>query len=252
MEPARVVGARMPDRKCSDDVNGRRTRPVGLGSHRSPPLVSSTGGYSHRSNTQRYQQTSAYCIGPIIRTTVIASGRRALDSLPVVRELRQTHWMQSSEISVRGAAPQDADFINEMARHAATLENRPLPARDDVDVQELLPTTVESAFVATAGSGRRLGAAWLLTDTVPLVPALSSAPELCMALEPDARNQGVGSALLSALLHHAAAQGHPTLVLNVHLRNTPALRLYMKSGFRVASAGRGWFGVAMSRSTKRE
>ncbi len=42
--------------------------------------------------------------------------------------------------------------------------------------------------------------------------------------------------------------GHPVLVLNVHLRNTVALRLYMKCGFHVAAAGRGRFGVAMASS----
>jgi hypothetical protein len=37
------------------------------------------------------------------------------------------------------------------------------------------------------------------------------------------------------------------LALNVHLAN-PAARLYMRSGFRIAGAGRGWFGVAMVRA----
>jgi hypothetical protein len=35
------------------------------------------------------------------------------------------------------------------------------------------------------------------------------------------------------------------LALNVHLLN-PAIRLYIRACFKVAAAGRGWYGVAMS------
>ena len=67
-----------------------------------------------------------------------------------------------------------------------------------------------------------------------------------MALEPDSRDRRIGTALLNALIARAATHGVTDLVLNVHLRNTAALHLYMKCGFRVAGAGRGWFGVAMA------
>lgn len=147
---------------------------------------------------------------------------------------------------VEVAAPADADFLREMARHAATLEDRPLPAADAEDVDELVPADVQHALVAVSTSGRRLGAAWLLHDIAPLVSALPSAPEVCMALAPASRNRGIGKALLDALMSRAATQNNADLVLNVHLRNTAALRLYMKCGFRVAGAGRGWYGVAMA------
>ena len=66
-----------------------------------------------------------------------------------------------------------------------------------------------------------------------------------MALEPDSRDRGIGTALLNALISRAAEHDVADLVLNVHLRNTAALHLDMRRGFRVAGAGRGWFGVAM-------
>ncbi len=83
---------------------------------------------------------------------------------------------------------------------------------------------------------------------MPLVPRLDGAPEICMAVAPGQRGRGVGTALLRALLDQADRDGRAVLVLNVHLRNTAALRLYMACGFRVAGAGRGWFGVAMARA----
>lgn len=154
--------------------------------------------------------------------------------------------MTSRYFRVEVASTKDAAFLREMARHAATLEDRPLPPVDAEDVVELVPAQVEHALVAVSTSGRQLGAAWLLLGGPPLVSVLPSAPEVCMAMAPDSRNQGVGTALLESLVRRAAVQGHSDLVLNVHLRNTAALRLYMKCGFRVAGAGRGWFGVAMS------
>lgn len=154
--------------------------------------------------------------------------------------------MPSPLVSVRVAAAADAVFVRDMARHAATLEDRGLPPPEADEVAELLPSKLEDALIATALPGQNLGAAWWRTGAGPLVPALPKAPELCMAVAPDARGQGVGTALLAALLQHAELQGHPTLVLNVHLRNTAALHLYMNNGFRVTAAGRGWFGVAMA------
>ena len=154
--------------------------------------------------------------------------------------------MNSPAFRVAVAAIGDADFLREMARHAATLEDRPLPAADAEGVADLVPTDLQNALVAVDTAGRKLGAAWLLSGGGPLVPNLLAAPEVCMALTPDSRNRGVGTALLDSVISRATAHGHPALVLNVHLRNTAALRLYMKCGFRVAGAGRGWFGVAMA------
>ena len=71
-------------------------------------------------------------------------------------------------------------------------------------------------------------------------------PELAMAVIEQARGRGIGGALIEALVEQAAGRV-PGLSLNVHLLN-PAVRLYMRSGFTVAGAGRGRFGVAMQRS----
>ncbi len=162
--------------------------------------------------------------------------------------IRQNWLMVAGGFEVRVACGEDTNFVREMARHAATLEDRPLPAPDGIDVTDLLPGPGDVTVVAVAAGGEQLGAAWWRTaGRDPLVPAVPDAPQVVMAVAPEARGRHVGTALLESLLGHAPAHGHSTVVLNVHLRNTPALHLYMKCGFRVAGAGRGWFGVTLAR-----
>jgi GNAT superfamily N-acetyltransferase len=92
---------------------------------------------------------------------------------------------------------------------------------------------------------RLLGAAWWhLHEPSLLRTGGSPVPEMTMAVAEDARGNGVGTALIEALASDAARQ-FSVLALNVHLRN-PATHVYMRSGFRVAGKGWGWFGVAMA------
>ena len=53
-----------------------------------------------------------------------------------------------------------------------------------------------------------------------------------MYVAPEVGNQGVGRALLEALLAHARAGGVASLVLTVTVGNLPAHRLYEGAGFR--------------------
>ena len=66
-----------------------------------------------------------------------------------------------------------------------------------------------------------------------------------IAVRPDKRGHGVGTGLLDAIARVVAEQDEK-LALNVHLLN-PAVRLYVRAGFRVAGRGRGCYGVAMAR-----
>jgi GNAT superfamily N-acetyltransferase len=66
-----------------------------------------------------------------------------------------------------------------------------------------------------------------------------------MAVVDGERGKGIGAALVDAVADDAATR-FSALTLNVRIRN-PAARLYTRTGFSVAAAGRGRLGVAMSR-----
>ncbi|CAA9420241.1 MAG: hypothetical protein AVDCRST_MAG66-2597, partial [uncultured Pseudonocardia sp.] len=75
---------------------------------------------------------------------------------------------------------------------------------------------------------------------LPLLVAAGGAPapELVVAVVPEARGRGAGRRLLDALVTRAAGHGHAQLALNVHVRN-PAVRPYSRSGLVVTGKGRG-------------
>jgi GNAT superfamily N-acetyltransferase len=63
-------------------------------------------------------------------------------------------------------------------------------------------------------------------------------PELVRAVMEQARTRGIGTRLIDALAEQASHK-YDALTLNVHLLN-PAVRLYVRTGFRVAvRAGAG-------------
>lgn len=148
---------------------------------------------------------------------------------------------------LRSAEAHDRQFLIEMARAACTLQGRPLPPADDPEVLDLLPDSPDAAVIALGADGRLLGAAWWSIHEPPLLldAAGKPLPELAVAVVEEERGRGIGGALIEALARNAAER-FPALTLNVHLLN-PAVRLYTRTGFKVAGAGRGWYGVAMSR-----
>ena len=152
-------------------------------------------------------------------------------------------------MQLRRAERRDRELIVEMARLACAFEDRPPPPSNDPAVLALVPGPADVAVVATEEAGDGLGAAWWHFHEPPLVidDLGQPVPEIAMAVREDARATGIGGRLLEQLAVEAANEGFGALALNVHLRSR-ATRLYMRSGFRVAGKGRGWFGVAMVRS----
>jgi ribosomal protein S18 acetylase RimI-like enzyme len=152
------------------------------------------------------------------------------------------------ELALRTATSGDRPFLTAMAREACALEGRhPIPPVDDPAVIELLPDSDDAAVVAER-AGESVGAAWWLTRRPALVTTKHGEPlpEIAMAVVKAHRERGIGTALVEALVDRASEK-FTAVTLNVHLLNDSAIRLYMRTGFRVAGAGRGWYGVAMIR-----
>lgn len=94
----------------------------------------------------------------------------------------------------------------------------------------------DTGMVAVDADSRRLGAAWYRRFSVDargygfVTPDI---PELSIGVIPVARGQGVGTALLAALLATVREQGQRGVSLSVDRQN-PARRLYERHGFRDA------------------
>ena len=139
----------------------------------------------------------------------------------------------------------DDEFIVEMARHASVIEDWALPDPDSEDTQSLLPIGDGPTILAKNQAGVLMGAAWIIEhDPALIVDGHGAAsPELVIAVAPERRGQGIGSALLDELISQCSAT-YDALSLNVHQRN-PASRLYERKGFHVHGPGRGALGIAM-------
>lgn len=94
----------------------------------------------------------------------------------------------------------------------------------------------DAGVVAADETGRRLGAAWyrlFLVEAASYGFVAADIPELAIGVAAEARGQGVGSALLDALLAMAREQVYQAVSLSVDRRN-PARGLYERHGFRDA------------------
>lgn len=139
------------------------------------------------------------------------------------------------------ASAQDLCFLREMLYEAATWRpDRPRQSMDlvlaDPQVAVYLdgwPREGDTAVVAEDAESQPIGAAWYRLFDVAKHGygfVASSIPELGIAVKPEARGAGVGTALLGALIDRARVEGFLALSLSVELDN-PALRLYRRAGF---------------------
>ena len=150
-----------------------------------------------------------------------------------------------NKLSLYPATAADWPFIAEMARHASTLEGRPLP--DAEDVEDKLPSENDIAVVARDSGAQPIGAGWTLMRDEPLLRDEDgeALPELFMAVDESARGQGIGGQLLDELEDQARGK-YKALTLNVHEQN-PARSLYASKGFIEVGPGRGTYGIAMKK-----
>lgn len=99
----------------------------------------------------------------------------------------------------------------------------------------------DAGVVAVSADGTGVGAAWYrrFSADAPGYGFLDAAtPELAVGVAADARNRGIGTALLTSLTDLAKADGIGALCLSVEDDNL-ARRLYERLGFRLVAAHNG-------------
>jgi len=145
----------------------------------------------------------------------------------------------SPGVLVRRGGAQDIRFLRDMLHHAYYWKERrpdagPGPVQLYVKAFGRPGDTVVIALV----DGFPVGAAWyrLFKAAKPGYGFVDEkTPELAIAVVPNARGKGVGSALLHALLERARAAGHETVSLSVDKKNTRAIHVYEEHGFSRAA-----------------
>ena len=111
----------------------------------------------------------------------------------------------------------------------------------------------DEGFVAEEGE-EPVGAAWyrLFPADAPAFGFIDEAtPEIGIALAPEARGHGIGTALLAALFDLAHGQGFSQISLSVAIAN-PARRLYERFGFvKVEDDDDGYRKMVLDLSSRR-
>jgi ribosomal protein S18 acetylase RimI-like enzyme len=139
-------------------------------------------------------------------------------------------------VVVRRGGAQDVRFLRDMLHHAYYWKER---APEDAGPGPVALYVKawgrpgDSAVIAIDG-GFPAGAAWyrLFPRERPGYGFVDErTPELAIAVVPNARGKGVGSALLGALLDRARAEGYDAISLSVDRNNAGAIELYERHGF---------------------
>jgi ribosomal protein S18 acetylase RimI-like enzyme len=144
--------------------------------------------------------------------------------------------------TIRPATPADEPILWDMLFYAANMAEDGATSSEAAKTHPYLaefvagwgrPGDLGVIAIDTAGD-QALGAAWLrrLSGLEKRYAAVAdSLPELAIAVAPAAIGQGIGGALLGALLAQARGQ-YPAIALSVRASN-PARRLYERNGFVV-------------------
>jgi ribosomal protein S18 acetylase RimI-like enzyme len=145
---------------------------------------------------------------------------------------------------IQPITPTDAPFLREMLYQAIYVpEGGPAPPREIVNTPELSRYVKDwgraddRGFLAIDAKTRQpVGAVWLrlMTEDEPGYGYLDDdTPELSIAVLPQYRGAGVGTRLLTRMLQESEGV-YKAISLSVSTDN-PAVRLYKRVGFEVAS-----------------
>lgn len=140
---------------------------------------------------------------------------------------------------VRTGGAQDVRFLRDMLHHAYYWKERK-PDSGPGPVQLYVKAWGRPGDMAKIAivDGFPVGAAWyrLFTAAAPGYGFVDErTPELAVAVVPNARGRGVGSALITALLDRARSDGYEAISLSVDRRNEGAIALYETHGFETVA-----------------
>jgi ribosomal protein S18 acetylase RimI-like enzyme len=140
---------------------------------------------------------------------------------------------------VRRGGAQDLRFLRDMLHHAYYWKERaPDGGPGPVALYVRAWGRPGDAAVIAIADAFPVGAAWyrLFTADRPGYGFVDAAtPELAIAVVPNARGRGVGTALIAALLERARTEGFTALSLSADLQNRGAIALYERHGFQRVS-----------------
>ena len=157
--------------------------------------------------------------------------------------------MNALSYLIRSLRSEDEPFLWEMLYHAIHVsEGQVAPPRDIVHLPDLARyvqgwgRSGDQGFLAyRETTGQSLGAVWirlLIGEGRGYGYVDEDTPELSIAVLPQYRSQGIGTALLGSMV--SSVSGYASISLSVSADN-PALRLYKRFGFRIISQDAGSF-----------
>ncbi|MCR4643853.1 MAG: GNAT family N-acetyltransferase [Oscillospiraceae bacterium] len=138
---------------------------------------------------------------------------------------------------IRPMRPDEYPLLDDFLYEAIFLPEGVEPPPRDIILDPALQVYVQGFGTAPAdrclcaeADGKVVGAVWIrLMDDYGHLYA--DTPSLAISLYPDYRAQGIGTALMQAMLGLAAHDGFPQISLSVQKENY-AVRMYQKVGFQ--------------------
>ncbi len=149
------------------------------------------------------------------------------------------------DVDIRPAALEDLDELLEIylssAQHHVALDPEHYRVPDAAAAAERLRGIIEddgrmSGYLAAARDGRIVGSVSIALLPPPTEGSMMAAvptAEVGIAVLDDARDAGVGTALMAAAEAWAGARGVRVLILDMSARNVAAKRFYERLGYEV-------------------
>ena len=141
------------------------------------------------------------------------------------------------EIGIRGMKPEDYPYLRDFLYEAIFVpEGAAPPPREIIDQPELqvyiqdFGSKPDDCALMAVVDGKPAGAVWtrIMQDYGHLD---DKTPSLAIALYPQYRGWGIGTALMQAILGMLRAMGYPGVSLSVQ-RSNYAAKMYQKLGFQ--------------------